>query len=466
MEKSSMNIRLNTLQFDRIDPQHSAPCITAIGYNGVQLWQKEGFVSANVLASSLEKAWLSLHVQETTAAFLTAALASGKQLASGTSGVASSEQVTPGPPVSTPLMDDHIPSSDAGQPLDSEATEDSNSCNDASKETDSKWVGVASTEPALSSRELDKSISEIETGNTSQDPMERGQNNPKVAYPVPENNLSFSDNHLGSSSEVFHEISNEANEVAHVNTEDTREVEKDDTPDSSAIKSNDIFLNIRLPDGSSLQVKFSVDDTLKMVKDYIYGNQSGSFGSFTLAIPYPRKVFNDQDLDSTLSKLGLFNRQALVVVPLNHNNLHYRGGSSHYEAYSSNDAGSSSEGGGYWGFLRRIISYANPFSYLSGGASGPSATQESQSGVWQYSPNPSLQNALRDRGRPSAINSSDMSGRNSNSNSNSSSSSIRRQQTSRSFGGNIHTLKHDDDDSRPQRQKCLLERKLYPIWRQ
>ena len=82
------------------DPQKSAPCITAIGYNGVNLWQNgmvflwsgniviplfilenhnrqstnfsqielilhsaEGFVGADILASSLEKAWLSLHIQ-------------------------------------------------------------------------------------------------------------------------------------------------------------------------------------------------------------------------------------------------------------------------------------------------------------------------------------------------------------------------------------------------------------------
>ncbi|KAJ0606118.1 hypothetical protein HanHA300_Chr02g0070521 [Helianthus annuus] len=36
----------------------------------------KGFVTAEVLASTLEKSWLSLHVQETTATFLTAALAS------------------------------------------------------------------------------------------------------------------------------------------------------------------------------------------------------------------------------------------------------------------------------------------------------------------------------------------------------------------------------------------------------
>ncbi|XP_037493439.1 plant UBX domain-containing protein 11-like [Jatropha curcas] len=49
--------------FSAIYPQKSFPSITAIGYNGAQLWYSEGFISAEVLASSLEKAWLSLHIQ-------------------------------------------------------------------------------------------------------------------------------------------------------------------------------------------------------------------------------------------------------------------------------------------------------------------------------------------------------------------------------------------------------------------
>ncbi|KAI3459753.1 hypothetical protein Pfo_016416 [Paulownia fortunei] len=424
--------------FSAIYPQHSSPCITAIGYNGVQLWQKEGFVSADVLASRLEKAWLSLHVQETTAAFLTAALASG------TSETASSEQVTPRTYVSTPLTDDHIISPDAGQPLRSETTEDRNSYEDASKETDSKHDGVTFPEPCLSNvvddGELDESISKTETGNTSGDPVEIGQNNPKVLYPVPEKNLDSGDNHLGSSNEVSREIVNEASEVAHLNTEDATEVEKADASDSSAIKSNDVFLNIRLPDGSSLQVKFSVMDTLKMVKDYINENQTSSLGAFGIAIPYPRKVFNDQDLDNTLSELGLFNRQALVVVQHHQNNSHYRGGSLQYQTYSSNDAGSLNASDGYWASVRRILSYVNPFSYLSRSASSSSDAQESQSGIWQYSPNASLQNTLRDGGRPFPMHSSDPSTSSSGSNS-------KRQQTS-PLGANIHTLKHDDDDSR------------------
>lgn len=66
-------------------------------------------------------------VQETTAAFLTAALASG------TSEISSPEQVISGTNVSTPLTDDHTLSRDAEQPSHSETTEDKNFNEDTSK---------------------------------------------------------------------------------------------------------------------------------------------------------------------------------------------------------------------------------------------------------------------------------------------------------------------------------------------
>ncbi|KAJ0606117.1 putative UBX domain, Ubiquitin-like domain superfamily [Helianthus annuus] len=60
--------------------------------------------------------------------------------------------------------------------------------------------------------------------------------------------------------------------------------------------STDIYLNIRLPGGASLQEKFEPTSTLKMVKDYVDENQESSIGSYDLAIPYPRKVFTDQGI--------------------------------------------------------------------------------------------------------------------------------------------------------------------------
>lgn len=199
-------------------------------------------------------------------------------------------------------------------------------------------------------------------------------------------------------------------------------------------------------------------------------------------------------MDSTLSELGLSNRQALIVVTHNQNNLHSRGESSQNQTYGSIDAGSSNASEGYWGSVKRILSYANVFSYL-GRSSPTSPAQESQSGIWQYSeysnspsaydscilwlvteifsiyfhlnhpsfdqicfhlnqllavkcdsrllialpvagPNPSLQNNLRDGGKPSPDESAPATA---------GSSSKSRLLSSR-YGGNIHTLKHDDDD--------------------
>lgn len=147
--------------------------------------------------------------------------------------------------------------------------------------------GVSLPEPAIANEYISKS----ETGNASGDPVEMGTNSPIVASPVPEKKLEFSDNHLSNSRESISEVSEVG--LAQVNSDDTIQVEKAEASSSSAVKSNDVFLNIRLPDGSSLQAKFFVMDTLKMVKAYINENKPSSFGSFSIAIPYPRKVFND-----------------------------------------------------------------------------------------------------------------------------------------------------------------------------
>jgi hypothetical protein len=87
-----------------------------------------------------------------------------------------------------------------------------------------------------------------------------------------------------------------------------------------------------------------------------------------------------------LSELGLLNRQALIVVP------HQRATGYHREASSSSDRtnftnvdSSNGTNGGYFAYLRKVLSYMNPFSYLGGGTSSSSSGQESQNGMWQYS---------------------------------------------------------------------------------
>ncbi|CAA2993993.1 plant UBX domain-containing 11 [Olea europaea subsp. europaea] len=358
-----------------------------------------------------------MSAQESTAAFLTAALASKKQHATGTSETASSEHEIDIPSSST---DNKVQSMHAEQSLNSVETDDRNSCKDASQEMDSERI-------------LNGDSSTTVTENILLNPLEVHPSNSEVDHFILDKNVDSHNHHLDVGKDISREISSKENE-AQFDVENTEEIEKADVSDSSAVQSNDVFLNIRLPDGSSLQVKFSRMDTLRMVKNHTNENQSNSFGSYNLAIPYPRKVFGDQDLDSTLSELGLTKRQALVVVPSKGTNLQFKGGSSSsYQTNSSSDDDpSNGSNQGYWALLKTALSYVNPLSYLGGGASSPSSAQESQSGTWQYSPNSSVVNNPRGVGRPST-------------DQNTSTSSRSRQQPSR-FGGNIHTLKHEDDD--------------------
>ena len=65
---------------------------------------------------------------------------------------------------------------------------------------------------------------------------------------------------------------------------------------AAANKLNDVYLNIRMPNGGNLQDKFSLTSTLRMVKEYVDEHQDGIIGSYDLAIPYPRKVYSDQGM--------------------------------------------------------------------------------------------------------------------------------------------------------------------------
>jgi hypothetical protein len=91
-----------------------------------------------------------------------------------------------------------------------------------------------------------------------------------------------------------------------------------------------------------------------------------------------------------LSELGLFNRQALIVVPHQRGSGNYSGASSSSDQTDTNVDSSDGTNGGYFAYARRILSYMNPFSYLGGGANSSSSEQESQNGIWQYGEFPYL----------------------------------------------------------------------------
>ncbi|GMP86447.1 hypothetical protein CsSME_00039221 [Camellia sinensis var. sinensis] len=327
--------------FSAIYPQKSIPCITAIGYNGLQLWQNEGFVSADILASSLEKAWLSLHIQETTATFLTAALASKKSEPQGTSGsdTASFEQGSSSSmDVPSPSTDKHALHSEARAAASTEM--ENKESDQADEEINSKLGDEASTGSVLANvlehGEVGRSISSIETAKESINPVKVDPNNAGVGHtssvardecPAQEGKLNAVNHHSEVTTETSQVIANAAIDAVQdkeaeaddkIKSEVTREtcqviankateavqdkkaddVEEDkiDVLDSCSSKSTDVHLNIRLLDGANLQEKFLLTSTLRMVKGYVDENQASSIGSYDLAIPYPRKVFSDQGM--------------------------------------------------------------------------------------------------------------------------------------------------------------------------
>lgn len=426
--------------FSKIYPQGSVPCITAVGYNGVKLWENEGFISAEDLALGLEKAWLSLHIQETTASVLTAALAARNSEPSGShaSSTASIEQGSSSRTAVNASSDEHNQGSDTVPFVSTEILEEKRCCEDIAEKIDDD-------KPSLKADFQDDSGSLGDEKSSSSAGASKGSGDPSSS-----DLGNNSDDHKSSHIEKRNYVSEEAakcsleiSEIPESNSKESNVTSSEEKPRSvedvdvdltckrpSSSQSMDVHLNIRLPNSISLQHKFSVTNSLRAVKEYVNENQDSNFHSYNLAIPYPRKIFTDQDLDRSLLELELVGRQALIVVPLERGTNHNRGGSLSQHQPSSTDDSSDGNNGGYFGIVRRILSYVNPLSYLGG------AFRSSDPNL------PPQNNSARTEGR----NLRDSTNQNTSTGSRTEGGS--RRTMSSPFGSNIHTLKHDEDDNR------------------
>ncbi|KAG8481255.1 hypothetical protein CXB51_026066 [Gossypium anomalum] len=447
--------------FSAIYPQKSIPCITAIGFNGVQAWQNEGFVSAEVLASSLEKAWLSLHIQETTAAVLGAALASKKleSSSSGASTVSQSEQGSSSTSVPSTTMDGVDRSFEPKPAVTSGVLEGKNGSENTVKEKISESVDQGTSE-SFSTDNLTNVVDE-QCNVSNEATRTVGTSitlNPAV--PASEDTSSYpGDDCFISVKAIDHRSSfpgGNAPEKAMQHEKDKSIDGRQDGASENTATTNvptDVHLNIRLPDGSSLQEKFPVGNTLRMIKDYVDRNQSSGMGSYDLAIPYPRKLFGDQDLSTSLLDLGLLNRQALIVVP-RQRSTGFQGQRSFADQRNSTPSEATAGSNGdilhtlealcpiSILFLILVVVLVPALQLLDRNlkvASGNTYFLMFSGLVASIGPNPTLQNNLAGANRTYSPNST---------NRNSSTDIRNRRPTTSRYGSNIHTLKHDEDDNR------------------
>eukprot|EP00268_Persea_americana_P031914 TRINITY_DN31187_c0_g1_i1.p1 TRINITY_DN31187_c0_g1~~TRINITY_DN31187_c0_g1_i1.p1 ORF type:complete len:635 (+),score=133.39 TRINITY_DN31187_c0_g1_i1:183-1907(+) len=482
---------VDAAQFSAIYPQKSVPSISAVGYNGgAVLLHYEGYVSAEILVADIEKTWVSLHLQETAATFLTAAALASNTPAPPSSSAPNVTLIEKGSSSSSNAptsADNPFQGSEPARLAASELEGETKVCEPIaekctiSEETSSQSVrdnqlefgtdelsippsdtADASVSPLVGDAETSEvearfldaqdgpivpqvnstlnvdytstlhPSDEVVTANKEEDSVKEMKSNGSV-YNANEVEGNVQDKKSDGSIKVT------ANEM-----EDGAEVMKSDESVSSAniSRSSDVHLNIRLPDGSSIQAKFSVTDNLRLVKDYVDENDRSGMGSYDLAIPYPRKVFSEQDMSKALSELGFVNRETLIVVPRSSVARLYKGKSSSHENTRTTAGDSdplSNNGGGLFGYLRRILSAMNPFSYSGSTSSPSSSVSPSSNGLWEYRPNPGLQSSLA--GRPYNPRSPNLDSPASGEN-----VSKDKKGTPAQFGSNIHTLKHDEDD--------------------
>ncbi|KAL1191152.1 Plant UBX domain-containing protein 11 [Cardamine amara subsp. amara] len=430
---------VDATNFSAIYPYSFVPCIAAIGFSGTQVWKNEGFIAAEDLASSLEKAWVGLHIQETTASILAAALASQnseQQPASNVVLPSGGDSLVA--PVESPSTASSVQPSETKSTVASASTKEKNDGTVAVK-------GKESTEPSNvcdTTNNHPTSSGDGGKANVVNEATEipsrvQAEKEPiRPAAPSP-NDYTSSTRSSTDRKRKQETVINKAdsgsggserdiNVVKSVGTKDTVKAKDEGEDDKSLRKSSDVHLNIRLPDGANLQERFSVTSILRMVKDYVNSNQPMGLGAYDLAVPYPRKVYSDQDLDKSLSELGLFDRQALIVVPRKQATVYQRGPS-----YSESNNNTDPNSGGYFAYVRRVLSYANPFSYFGGSiASASSSGPEHQTG-----PNTELRNNM---GQVGSSFQDPSEGR----------SNVRnRRATTSRIGSNIHTLKHDEDEA-------------------
>ncbi|CAA6660124.1 unnamed protein product [Spirodela intermedia] len=356
----------------------------------------------------------------------------------------------------------------------------------ASKKLDSSSSILASSEkgnssivdtPSTSGGRLEENDKEPDGNNSSPDAivedeqsgsMENNTNDSGVASTVRQEEINLSDGSLASETTISTEtrFANSNSELVRKSSEIATEMEgkgeqamnrsaalqsaakSDGDPPrtSKSIKLTDVHLNIRLPSGARLQLRSPLTDTLQSVKNYVDENAASSLGTYDLAIPYPRKIFMDQDMSLPLSELGFASREALIVVPHRHAAVAQRSHPAAYHPSGESEAHQGDNEGGYFALLKRILSFINPFSYL-GGAShsapelAPSALQQ-QGPAFQGNPSGaerSYRPYASNKGTPQA----------------GSSSSTTRNQAPARAGSNIHTLR-DVEGEDPSNDRNLF----------
>lgn len=440
VKKQSLMLRLqegsaDAKNFSAIFPIRRVPTITFIGYKGSLLQQLEGYQEAEAFLTALRHAVATFNaeVQRAVASAMVAFLSTANNLtASDTPSAPEPQSAGNSTVLETPVSSS--PSTEAPSAA-------------------SEPLVVLPTQPEESSKDVDLTA-----------PTEATRSVPEArlspdARPSTAGSLDELDTGGSANSSA------PASAPVRSGSQDSRLVQKEastgvkpgngkkiplrrepSAPKPVRIRTGPFLLQVRLTNGETIQGSFDSYQLLRDVKNFVDLQRTDGNWEFQLAVPFPRKVFTEEDMDKTLSKLDIGPRSALILISKgNLTGTPYQAkASAENAAVSSSQSEPNSAGGSYVG---RFLSFFSPYVY------GRSAASQDQDDFASASHNdgvPTTSRALRQGPQPSMVNSSRpeppfMAPHDAGSNQENSALSGRLNQR-RGGSGNVHTLRGRDDD--------------------
>lgn len=139
-------------------------------------------------------------------------------------------------------------------------------------------------------------------------------------------------------------------------------------------------IQFRLTNGDSMRAEFDKNAPLWDARAWLDANRNENGSPYDLAIPFPKRILTESDLDKSFVELQLFPRASLLLIPKRFSTVGARPAPS----------GANSEQPGVVAGVTRtvggVLGYLNPLAYLWGPAAPPAeaAAQPAGQQPWEY----------------------------------------------------------------------------------
>ncbi|EFJ17590.1 hypothetical protein SELMODRAFT_444830 [Selaginella moellendorffii] len=309
------------------DPISAVPSITAIGYQGVKLWEQNGFITPEELSKRLQYAVDTFQFQVQTAMAALLGMPTASSRLETPESAASSKPEEPTQTLSSSL---ETPQNAASSKPEEPTQTLSSSLESPQNAASSKPEEPTQTLPASKEASLCKVEEKNETLATTSDPGD------ELSKPVPRTESDRGEELSEDTSQMpvltAQAMEEEIQTPPDQSVEPVEEVKgcvlevpvakkKTTTPPSPPPPEprplripDKVHLQVKLTDGAVIRREFEKSDTLWTVKSFVDENRTDGNASYAFAVPFPRKIFNAEDYEKALVDLDIGYRAVLILL--------------------------------------------------------------------------------------------------------------------------------------------------------